>query len=241
MKQCYLFALFIICINVSAQSDCEAAHSDVIYAYSHVKSAYDSNNVTHLKDYSKRSFDAFTKAKSILNDCGCDASYNKAYDAAELLGKVENVKTFEDGRFYVKRARDIAKDVINELELCTKLSEEDEAIIALSYERLKLKEQQIELALKEEKLKQQLAQREAKELLLKKEQLIRKNEIALDANIATFNDALDACNCAFEVKKVAYQKDLLLSKNLNQIKKEYLTIFKKMTSNYLEKLNACTD
>lgn len=241
MKQCYLFALFILCINVNAQRDCEEAHSDVIYAYSHVKSAYDSNNVSHLKDYANRSFEAFERAKKILNDCGCEASYNKAYDAAELLGKVAPVTTFEDGRFYVKRARDIAKDVINELEICTKLSEEDEAIVALEHERLKLQQQQIELKLKEEKLKQQLAQKEAKEMQLKKEQLIQKNETALDANISTFNDALDACNCETTVKKVDYKKDVLLKKDLNQIKKEYLTIFKKMTSNYLEKLNACTD
>jgi hypothetical protein len=241
MKQCYFIALFSLCLNVEAQSSCEEAHSDGIYGYSHVKSAYDSNNISHLKDYAKRSFDAFERAKKILKDCGCDASYNKAYDAAELLYKVEPSATFEDGRFYVKRARDIAKDVINELEICTKLSEEDQDIVALEHERLKLQQQQIELKLKEEKLKNQLAQKEAKELLLKKEQLIQKNEIALDANISTFNDALDACNCEIKVEKVTYEKNKLLNKDLNQIKKEYLSIFKKMTNNYLEKLNACTD
>ena len=241
MKQCYFIALFILCINVGAQSSCEEAHSDVIYGYSHVKSAYDSNNISHLKDYAKRSFEAFERAKKILEYCGCEASYNKAYDAAELLNKVEPVSTFEDGRFYVKRARDIAKDVINELEICTKLSEEDEAIVALEHERLKLQQQQIELKLKEENLKNQLAQKEAKELLLKKEQLIQKNEIALDTNISTFNDALNACSCEVKVEKITYEKNKLLNKDLNQIKKEYLSIFKKMTNNYLEKLNACTD
>ena len=231
----------MLCLGLDAQNSCEEAHSDVIYGYSHVKSAYDSNNISHLKDYAKRSFEAFERAKKILEDCGCEASYNKAYDAAALLHKVEPVATFEDGRFYVKRARDIAKDVINELEICTKLSEEDEAIVALEHERLKLQKQQIELKLKEEKLKHQLAQKEAKELLLKKEQLIQKNEIALDANISTFNDALNACNCEVKVEKVTYEKNKLLNKDLNQIKKEYLSIFKKMTNNYLEKLNACTD
>ena len=241
MKQCYLIAVFILCINVNAQSDCQTAHSDIIYAYSHVKSAYDSNNVTHLKDYSNRSFEAFNRAKTVLENCGCETSYNKAYDAADLLEKVASVSTFEDGRFYVKRAREIAKDVINELEICTKLSEEEEAMVALEQEKLKLKQQQIELAIKEELLKEQLAEKAAKEILLKKEQLIRKSETALNANISTFNDALNACNCEVKVEKVSYQKDKLLDKNLNQIKKEYLTLFKKMTNNYLEKLNACTD
>ena len=173
MKKNYLFFLFSIAfIYTYAQNKCEDAHSDVIYAYSHVKSAYNSNNISHLKDYSARSTDAFNRAKKILNECGCETSYNYAFDAAELLSKVENTKTFEDGRFYVKRARDIAKNVINELELCTKLTQEDEAIAELEYDRLKLKQQQIELKLKEEQLKQKLAQKHAEELRLKKEQLI---------------------------------------------------------------------
>ena len=148
MKKNYLFFLISFAyIQSYAQSNCEDAHSDVIYAYSHVKSAYDSNNISHLKDYSKRSTDAFNRAKKILNDCGCETSYNYAFDASELLSKVEDVKTYEDGRFYVKRARDIAKKVINELELCTKLTQEDEALASLEYDRLKLKQQQIELNL----------------------------------------------------------------------------------------------
>jgi hypothetical protein len=242
MKKNYLFfLLFISIVCAYAQNKCENAHSDVIYAYSHVKSAYDSNNVSHLKDYSKRSTDAFNRAKKILNECGCEASYNYAFDAAELLSKVENAKTFEDGRFYVKRARDIAKNVINELELCTKLTQEDEALAELEYDRLKLKQQQIELKVKEEQLKQKLAQREATEMRLKKEQLITTNDLALSTKIESFNTILEACNCEKEMPKVAYKKEALLTKDLNQIRKEYINIFKNMTSNYLDKLNACTD
>lgn len=242
MKKSYLFfLLYLVFINTNAQNKCEDAHSDVIYAYSHVKSAYDSNNISHLKDYSKRSTDAFNRAKKILNECGCTASYDQAYNASELLSKVETVKTFEDGRFYVKRARDIAKEVINELELCTKLTQEDEALAELEQDRLKLQQQQIELKLKEEQLKQRLAQKEAAELRLKKEQLITKNDLALSTKIESFNTILEACDCDIEMPKVNYKKEALLDKNLNQIKKEYLTIFKNMTSNYLNKLNACTD
>lgn len=242
MKKNYLFFLLSIAfLYANAQNKCEDAHSDVIYAYSHVKSAYDSNNISHLKDYSKRSTDAFNRAKEILNDCGCTASYNHAYDASELLSKVEAAKTFEDGRFYVKRAREIAKKVINELELCTKLTEEDEALAKLEYDKLKLQQQQIELKLKEEQLKQKLAQKKAAELQLKKEQLITKNDQALNTKIQSFNTILEACDCDIEMPKIAYKKEALLSKNLNEIKEEYLSIFKSMTSNYLNKLNACTD
>lgn len=242
MKKNYLFFLLSIAfLHSNAQNNCEDAHSDVIYAYSHVKSAYDSNNISHLKDYSKRSTDAFNRAKKILNDCGCETSYNYAFDASELLSKVEDAKTFDDGRFYVKRAREIAKKVINELELCTKLTHEDEALASLEYDRLKLKQQQIELNLKEEKIKQKLAKKEAAELRLKKEQLITKNDLALSTNLESFNSILSVCDCDIEMPEINYKKEALISKDLNQIKKEYLTIFKNMTSNYLDKLNACTD
>ncbi len=242
MKKSYLFFLLSFAfLHINAQNKCEDAHSDVIYAYSHVKSAYDSNNISHLKDYSKRSTDAFNRAKKILNDCGCKASYNHAYDASELLSKVENVETFEDGRFYVKRARDIAKKVINELELCTKLTQEDEDLAKLERDRLKLQQQQIELSLKEQKIKQKMAEKEAAELILKKQQLISKNDLALTTNLESFNKILNACDCDLEMPGINYKKEALLSKDLIEIKKEYLTIFKSMTSNYLDKLNACND
>lgn len=242
MKKNYLFFLISIAyIQSYAQSNCETAHSDVIYAYSHVKSAYDSNNISHLKDYSKRSTEAFSRAKQILNDCGCQASYNYAFDAHELLSKVENAKTFEDGRFYVKRARDLAKNVINELEICTKLTQEDEALASLESDRLKLKQQQIELSIKEEKLKQKLAEKKLEELRIKKKELITKNDLALTTNLESFNSILNVCDCDLEMPEINYRKEALLSKDISQIKKEYLTIFKNMTSNYLDKLNACND
>ncbi len=239
MKKIYLFFLTIaIPVSSNAQSNCADAHADLIYAYSHVKSAYDSNNITHLKDFSNRSFDAFERTKVNLETC-CETAYNYAYDAAELLSKVANAKTFEDGRFYVKRAREIAKKVINELEICTKLSSEDEALAALENERFKLKQQQIELKLKEQQIKNKMAARSAKELRLKKESLIRKNELALIANLKTLNEVLDACDCDSEITLNERDKDNFLTKNLGEIKTQYLIIIKDVTSNYLSKLDNC--
>lgn len=240
MKKYYIFLILITAyFQTSAQTKCADAHSDVIYAYSHVKSAYDANNITHLKHYSQRSLEAFERAKKTLNDCGCEASYNFAYDAHELLQKVETAEIYEDGRFYVKKAREIAKDVINELEICTKLSLEDEALAELEYERLNLEQQQIELKLKEEKLKQKLAEKEALELLIKKEQLIQKNESALSANVNAFNEILEACDCSSEISKIQLNKDDFIKKDLNAIKAHYLTVIKSVTTNYLDKLSDC--
>ena len=242
MKKNYLFFLIItVYMQSYAQIDCNDAHSDVIYAYSHVKSAYDSNNITHLKYYSKRSLDAFNRAKKKLNSCECEASYNYAYDAFELLDRVSSSETFEDGRFYVKRAREIAKKVINELEICTQLSSDDEAMAELENERLKLKQQQIELNLKEEQIKLKLAEREIKELRLIKEQLIKKNELALIESVRALNGILTACECNSEVLVIERDKKVFLSKDLEEIKAHYLTITKNITSSYLKKIKDCTN
>lgn len=120
MKKNYFFLVFItICAFSYGQENCSEADSDLIYAYSHVKSAYNSNNIYHLKEYADKSLKAFKRAKPKLKACGCEVAYNKVYDAIELLENVESAETNEDGRFYVKRTRDIAKECITEMDKCT--------------------------------------------------------------------------------------------------------------------------
>ncbi|MBN4047366.1 hypothetical protein JYU05_02385 [bacterium AH-315-P13] len=241
MKKNYLFFLFIsISMHFYGQTACSDAHSDVNYAYSHVKSAYNSNNIDHLKYYSKRSLDAFERTKLKLEACKCEESYNYAYDASRLLSHVENVKTFDDGRYYVKRARDIAKDVINELELCTELSNEDNALLELQNEQIRLKQQQTELKIKEAQIKQKLAEREAEEMYLKKELFISKNEIAIDSNIKAYNDLLLVLDCDSEVIKTDNNNSNFISKNMDEIKSHYINVVKDITSSYLKKLNKCS-
>lgn len=135
MKKNYLFFLFIsICALSYGQEDCEEADSDLIYAYSHVKSAYNSNNIDHLKYYANRSLESFKRAKPKLKACGCDIAYNKVYDAIELLEKVESADTNEDGRFYVKRSRDIAKASITEKDICTQALDKNKEKVAVQIE-----------------------------------------------------------------------------------------------------------
>jgi hypothetical protein len=135
MKKNHLFFLFItICAFSYGQENCSEADSDLIYAYSHVKSAYNSNNIHHLKYYANRSLEAFKRARPKLKACGCDVAYNKAYDAIELLENVESAKTNEDGRFYVKRTRDIAKASITEMDKCTVAIDENRTIVAVQNE-----------------------------------------------------------------------------------------------------------
>lgn len=240
MKKIYIFLIFSsVVLSAFGQSECLDAQSDLNYAYSHVKSAYESNNLSHLKYYSKRSLDAFDRAKAYLENCNCRNSYDLAFKAHELLGKVENAELFEDGRFYVKRARELAQKSINEFEICSKYTIEDEALVELEYEREKLKEQQEKLRQKELEIKQQLLRKEQKELLLKKEKLIAINEEALTTNILAYNNMLSACECNSTVSRSSLSNENLLSKSIAQIKLFYLNSAKEITASYLSSLSQC--
>jgi hypothetical protein len=135
MNKIHLFFLFItVSMSSHGQENCKEADSDLIYAYSHIKSAYNSNNIHHLKYYAKRSLEAFERARPKLKTCGCDIAYNKVYDAIELLENVESAKTNEDGRFYVKRTREIAKNSITEMDKCTLSIDTNKAQVAVQIE-----------------------------------------------------------------------------------------------------------
>lgn len=135
MKKNYLFFLFItISVFSHGQENCQEADSDLIYAYSHIKSAYNSNNIHHLKYYAKKSLESFKRARPKLKTCGCEIAYNKVYDAIELLENVESAKTNEDGRFYVKRTREIAKNSITEMDKCIAVIDTNKAQVALRIE-----------------------------------------------------------------------------------------------------------
>jgi hypothetical protein len=116
MKKIFFSLIAILSFTqLFAQDFCADADSNLIYAYSNVKSAYESNNLDHLKYYSKKSLKSFEEAKTNLKKCDCELAYNLTYNAAKLLTKVETQETFEDGRFYVKRAKEIAQKSITAL------------------------------------------------------------------------------------------------------------------------------
>lgn len=239
MKINYFFLLFFVVYIQSFGQTCSDAESDLNYAYSHVKSAYDSNNLTHLQYYSKRSYDAFERAKEKLNNCNCSEAYNFANEGHKLLSKLPDAKTFEDGRFYVKRTREIAQKAINELDICSKLTLEDEALVELEYERQKLEEQQKQLEHKEAEIKHMLANKAQRELQIKKEKLISLNEQTITSNINAYNDMLSACECNSIISNTSINNEELFTKSLKQIKMHYLNTVKKITSNYLITLNNC--
>lgn len=247
MKKNYLFVLFFIfCLNFQGQTNCSEADPDILYAYSDVKDSYESNNISHLKEYAYKSLKAFERAKPKLLNCGCEASYNLAYDAAELLAKVDATETYEDGRFYVKRARDIAKQSLIELEKCTASTQEENSsnhgdeLASLKDEQAKLKQQQMELKLKEQEIKLKLEEQNKKELQLKKEKLISQYDSVISTNVKSYNNALELCNCNHE-KLTVKNNSGSTSQSIEDIKAHYLNSLKLLAKTYLSYLDTCSE
>lgn len=234
----------MISFVINAQTNCEDANSYLVNAYSHVKDAYDSNNITHLKYYANRSVESFKLSKELIITCGCTTSLNLANKGIELLAKVEHVETFEDGRFYVKRARDVSKESVIEIDKCAfevydNAINENEDLSDLQNEQLKLKQQQDALKLKEEQIKIKLATQKEKELTLEKKQLILSYNKAIISNIKTYNDVLKICICEHEpIENIDTSVDMS-TKSIKDIKNFYTDNLKALASNYLTELNSC--
>ncbi len=248
MNKHYLFlcALFTYAFTFS-QTECADADSNLIYAYSNVKSAYKANNISHLKHYAHKSLQSFEKAKINLTKCGCTKAFDLSYKAAELLAKVEPAKTYEDGRFFVKRAREIAKESITELNKCSISTDEplnietentNDDLIDLQKEQAKLEQQKLELKKKEVAIKEKLANQKNKENYLIKVALIKKYKTALNSNIKSFNAILKIYGSDTKIPLDIEGDTNLTSKSIEGIKVYYLNSTKNMTALYLEKLNA---
>ncbi|AXP81874.1 hypothetical protein CJ739_2808 [Mariniflexile rhizosphaerae] len=249
MKKIYLFFLiFIVYSEFQGQNPaCTDADSNLIYAYSNVKDSYESNNIQHLKYYADKSLKSFGDAKINLKECGCDAAFELAYNAMELIEKVEKAPTYEDGRYFVKKAKEITQNSITELNKCT-IPKNTESVAtatervgndldALQQEKEKLEQQRLALKLKEEEILKKLDAQKSKELQLQKEMLIKEHKAALNLNISTCNKVLKTYGSTSELPSYDKNDTDLLSENVEAIKAYYLNITKDINMTYLEKLN----
>ncbi|MEN3324863.1 hypothetical protein VP395_14080 [Mariniflexile soesokkakense] len=253
MKKIYLFfLLFIVYSEFQGQnSACADADSNLIYAYSNVKDAYESNNIQHLKYYSDKSLKSFRDAKINLKKCGCNTAFELAYNAMELIEKVEKTTTYEDGRYFVKKAKEITQNSITELNKYTipKNTESEKVVTttekagndleALQQEKDKLEQQRLALKIKEEEILKKLDAQKSKELQLQKEILIKDHKATLNLNITTCNKVLKTYGSTSELPVYDKNDTALLSENVAGIKSYYLNITKDINTAYLEKLNLC--
>lgn len=240
MKKNYIFFLLsLLYMSSSAQTPCSETQPDVGYAYSHAKTSYEANNLTELKRFANRSLEAFRRAENVLKNCQCQDAYYEAFDAIAALEKIASIDVYDDARFFIKRAREHAKQTIAELEICTKWSSEDHALAELEDEQQKLEEQRKLLEQKGERIKMQLADKIEKEKALKKEKFISKNETALRNSIESFNQLLRACGCNSVISQVDMDKDHLMANSIDTIKTAYFNKVREVTSSYMSALNLC--
>ena len=247
MQKHYFFLLFLLTFNMFyGQTPCDDANSYLLNAYAHVKDAYDANNISHLKYFANRSFESFKLSKKTLSSCDCETALNLANESIDLIAKVENTETFEDGRFYVKRARDTSKESIIAVDKCSittsyNITSENEELSSLQNEQLKLKEQQAALKLKEVEIKTKLLEQKALELKLQKESMITTFQIVISRNIETYNNTLKDCDCKYETIEQESKSTGISEKNIKEIKLYYLESLQGLTTNYLAQLRDCEE
>ncbi|MCF7569571.1 hypothetical protein L3X37_14575 [Sabulilitoribacter arenilitoris] len=247
MKYYYFILLLITTIHSKGQTaNCDEANSYLVNAYSHVKDAYDSNNISHLKYYANRSLESFNLSKKTLKNCGCETALNLTNKSMEFLTKVEHAETFEDGRFFVKRARDLSKESVIEIDKCAYNNHSDEIetnenteLSELQNEQLALNKQQEALKIKATQIKNKLALQEEKALILKKEQLVVSYKSAVASNIKAYNDALKICDCNHETLKDTNATIDISAKSIEAIKRHFTNTLKTLASNYLSELILC--
>ncbi|EDP70543.1 hypothetical protein FBALC1_07288 [Flavobacteriales bacterium ALC-1] len=259
MKKAYVFLLFLSTsyLNLSAQSDCSGAYSNIVYALSHTESALDANNVTHAKHFSERAREAFERVQDALKKCDCDEVDDLVYDAINYLAKSKTAEKLDDAYYYANKGKKLAEATIEKLDICTSDSidtvvnnentvntettaiDETGELSSIEDEKNQLEQQQLELERRQVELKQRIAQKKKEELDLKKEELILKMELTVANNVNTFNAALKACECDEETLKVSLEKGKLKSKSLNDIKASVVDVIKELTSNYIKQLVDC--
>lgn len=254
MKNYYLLFFLIASLSINGQNNCDDANSYFVSAYSHVKDSYDSNNINHLQYYANRSLKSFKLAKESLTGCDCEAALEFADKCIDLLAKVDTAETFEDGRFFVKRARDYSKNSVIEIDKCSASNpsaEVDEVnevpetqghddLAELQNAQLKLKQQQETLELKQKQIKMKLAEQKEKELIIKKKKLILSYESAISSNINIYNETLNVCEC-INYKPFKDHKSLedMTEKSVRDVKTHYINRIKSMASEYVSLLNNC--
>ncbi|MEC3907574.1 hypothetical protein VOI54_11135 [Tamlana sp. 2201CG12-4] len=255
MKNYYLLFFLFNALVMYGQTNCDDANSYLVNAYSHVKDAYDANNISHLKYYANRSVESFKLAKTALGSCNCKTALDLTDKGIEFLSKVEGADTFEDGRFFVKRGREVAKESVIEIDKCafnnfnsetvssttleTSALSNDSELSDLQKEQLKLRQQQEALRLKEAQIKSKLAEQKEKALLLKKKNLILSYEHVLTNHISTYNETLKVCGCNHQVFKEIQSNEGLSSKSIDDIKSHFTNNLKLLASSYLSELNKC--
>ncbi len=251
MTKNYLFLLFFGAsfLNLSAQSDCSSAQAYIVYALSHSESALEANNVTHAKHFANKAKEAFESVQASLKDCKCDQVDDFVYEAINYLAKAKTAEKIEDAYFYANKGKKLAEATIENLDLCTVITEDaiaavplddtDDELSSIAYQQEQLKQQQLALEQKQAELKQKLAQKKDQEMSLQKEALILKMEATVENTIRTFNDVLSACDYNGEMLTASANHADLLTQSIEDIRVSFIGTIKSLSADYALKLANC--
>jgi hypothetical protein len=113
-----LLLLFSLVVPAMAADQCGTAYQDATYALEHTEKALQSNNIEHLKQYSRRALEAMQKVYKDTENCGCSEANDSSYDVLEHLEKSLEKEKFEVSRYYVKSAFSSTKAILISLDLC---------------------------------------------------------------------------------------------------------------------------
>ena len=248
MKIIHVFPLFFLTyLNSYSQSGCSDAQAHIFYAFNNAKDGLESNNITDVKYYAKKTLESFKSVQHKLGTCECENVENFTYESIQKLSKVPKTEKMSDAKYFVAKAKDYAQKIITSLDYCT-ISDKSNTPVAnvdevsdLEKEQLKLKQQQEELLKQQEALKQKLNKQKEDELRIEKQHLIAKSNAALLKNITACNEVLNVCQCGNKIpeNEINKNEEQLMSKSVDEIRDYYITSIKNLTSNYLNILSSC--
>ncbi|TRZ43716.1 hypothetical protein [Robertkochia solimangrovi] len=119
MKKILPLIFFLLAISQWGKAQCSTAYSSATYALAHTKKSFKADNFDHQKYYAERALEAFEKTKEQVTACGCDNALTPIIDGIDNLSQAVDPEDWEAGRFYVQKALDNARDLINEMDICT--------------------------------------------------------------------------------------------------------------------------
>lgn len=143
------------------ESNCQVAYQDATYGFHHAETAMEANNLTHLRQYAKRSKQSIEKVYESTEQCGCTDAREASLDALENLDKALAKETFESMRLFVSRAKKDTKEIFVALDVCGATDPNNiilESQASLKAKELELQEKQQQLIEAQKKLEAQLAE-----------------------------------------------------------------------------------
>lgn len=120
----YLLSLsgLILCTQTQAQSSCDEAFSAASYSIAHTENAYEATNMEHVQEWSEKALETFSEVESITIDCDCNEAADYAYKGYSAAEKCLDQSTWEEARYYSKKAMQNARQMMSALSLCSNMS-----------------------------------------------------------------------------------------------------------------------